>query len=107
MTSDSAGTPTNSPSAAKSDGTTTETVLDTQPDIEPHTAAPAEQDEHASPVEQAKDTARRVGAKMSAAIPRTSKRRWGAFTAAITATAGIAVGWVIRRGHRRKLPWRQ
>jgi hypothetical protein len=94
MTSDNAGTPTNSPNAADVD-----TAVDTQPDIE--------QDEHASSVEQAKDTARRVGAKMGAAIPHTSKGRWGAFTAAITAAAGIAVGWVIRRGHRRKLPWRR
>ena len=91
MTSDNAGNPTNS-------------ALDTQPDTEP---APAEQDENASPVEQAKDTARRVGSKMGAAIPRTSKGRWGAFTAAITAAAGLAVGWVIRRGHRSKLPWRR
>jgi hypothetical protein len=93
MTSDNAGTPTNSPSAADVD-----TALETQPDIE--------QDENASPVEQAKDTARRAGTKMGAAIPRTSKGRWGAFTAAIAA-AGLAAGWVIRRGRRPKLPWRR
>lgn len=103
MTSDNAGTPTDSSSAADAH----DTALDTQPDVEPHAAESAEQEGHTAPVEQAKDTARRVGEKMGAAIPRTSKGRWGAFTAAFAAAAGIAVGWVIRRGRRRKLPWRR
>lgn len=95
MTSNDAGAPTDSQNAADDEGIK---AADTN-------AEPQEEDRTTPPAEQVKTKSRRLTRKVRTVITQQPKRRLGALTATVTATAGLVAGWAIRRGRRRKPHW--
>lgn len=107
MTSNEAGTPTDSPNPADDDDITAAAItgLDGDQREDPDTATYHDQGTSVPLVEQTTTAVRRLYHKIGVVIPKRRKRALGAFTATVTATTGLVAGWVIRRGRARKLGW--